>query len=66
MVRTLRFRSGAMGSIPGQGTKILHAVWCSQTKTLKNKMRKAPVQDLVSLNIKVCNFLSAILRSKKL
>ena len=24
------------GSIPGQGTKILHAVWCSQ---IKNKIK---------------------------
>ena len=29
--------AGGMGSIPGQGTKIPHAVWCSQKKKLREK-----------------------------
>ena len=35
MVQCLRLRAsiaGGTGSIPGQGTKIQHAAWCSQNK----------------------------------
>ena len=28
VVKTLRFHFRDTGSIPGQGTKILHAMWC--------------------------------------
>ena len=31
--------AGGEGSIPGQGTKILHAMQCSQRKRLKKKNR---------------------------
>ena len=42
MVQWLRFsapNAGGMGSIPDQGTKILHAKWCSQFKKKKTKKR---------------------------
>ena len=35
--------AGGMGSIPGQGTKILHAVWCSQNKTKQNQKQNQTV-----------------------
>ena len=34
VVRTLTFNAGVMGSIPGQGAKILHALW---PKNIKQK-----------------------------
>ena len=37
MVRTLLLLQGAVGSIPGQGTKILHAAWRHQ-KIKKQKV----------------------------
>ena len=42
MVQWLRFsasNAGCMGSIRDQGTKILHAKWCSQLKK-KKKLKK--------------------------
>ena len=30
VVKTCAPNAGSTGSIPGQGTKILHDVWCSQ------------------------------------
>ena len=35
MVRTLASTARALGSIPGQGTKILQAVLCSEEKKLQ-------------------------------
>ena len=32
VVRTLSFQCWGLGSIPGQGTKILYAAWCSKKK----------------------------------
>ena len=32
MVGLHAFTAGSMGTLPGQGTKILPAVWCSQKK----------------------------------
>ena len=32
MVKNLPSKVGGLGSIPGQGTKMTHAVWCSQLK----------------------------------
>ena len=40
VVRILPFHRGCVGSIPGQGTKILHATWYSQ-KLLKKKEGKS-------------------------
>ena len=37
-VNTPRFHWRGTGSIPGQGTKIPHAVQCKQTKKLINKV----------------------------
>ena len=38
-LRLPAFAAGGVGSIPDQGNKILHAVWCSQK--LKRKMTQA-------------------------
>ena len=35
VVKTLRFHCRGAGSIPGRGTKILHAVWHGQKKKKK-------------------------------
>ena len=42
---------GDMGSIPGQGTKILHALWCGQEKEVKHTKYKqiAPPTSLSSV-----------------
>ena len=40
-VKTLPPNAGAMGSIPGQGTKVPHAKWCSQNLLLKIKKKSA-------------------------
>lgn len=34
------YTPGGMSSIPGQGTKILHAVWCMAKKIFKLKKEK--------------------------
>ena len=34
-----------MGSIPGQGTKILHALWCGQEKEVKHTKYKQMKKD---------------------
>ena len=39
MVKT----AGSVGSIPGWGTKILHATWCSQKKKERKKEKKRNV-----------------------
>ena len=38
--------TGGMGSIPGSGTKTLHALWCSQKK--KNGLRMTDFPPLAS------------------
>ena len=38
-LRLYTSNAGGMGSIPGLGTKILHAIWCDQNKT-KQKTQK--------------------------
>ena len=40
-LRPCAFTVGGMGSIPGQGTKILHAVWLGQK--IKNKLNIWPL-----------------------
>ena len=40
VVKTLPSNSADMGLIPGQGTKIPHATWCSQRKTTSVKLKR--------------------------
>ena len=58
------FTSGNMGSIPGQGTKILHIMWYSQdkqtnknskTKGKKEKKRNDEKQSRKKLNYEQCD-----------
>ena len=40
MVETKCFMAVGVGSIPGQGTKILHAMWCSKKIKERKKEKK--------------------------
>ena len=43
-LRLHAFNAGHLGSIPGWGTKIPYAIWCSQ----KKKKKKAAISDQIS------------------
>ena len=45
MVRILGFHSCGLGSIPGRGTEILHAVWCGQGEKTKQKQNKKQINE---------------------
>ena len=38
VIKTLPSNAGGVGLIPGQGTKIPYAVWCSQNRKIKKKI----------------------------
>ena len=40
-IRLCSPNAGALGSIPGWGTKILHAAWCGQKKKKNLKKKKS-------------------------
>ena len=37
-LRLCTYNAGGAGSIPGRGTRIPHATWCSQKKKKKKKL----------------------------